>query len=100
MTAVEPLKAHWPSLRWAYAFMAWFVLGGFLANRIGLEEPFFYLSLPLLFVAFFKSVSPFLQRTAPYFHIVLWALLGPFLFGAVLAVLWHTAVYLFGFHAA
>ena len=79
--------------------MAWFVLGGFVANRLGFAEPFYYLSLPLFFFAFFKSVSPFLQRAAPYFHTVLWAMLGPFLFGAVLAILWHSAAYLLGFHA-
>ena len=99
MKPIATLKAHWPSFRWAYAFMAWFVLGGFLANRLGFGQWFFFLSLPLFFLAFFKSVSPSLQRAAPYFHTVLWAMLGPFFFGAVLAVLWHSAAHVFGFNA-
>ena len=99
MTPVETLRTNWSSFRWAYAFMAWFVFGGFIANHIGVERAFFFLSLPLFFLAFFKSVSPGLRGSAPYFHTVLWAMLGPFFFGVSLVVLWHTAAYVFGFNA-
>jgi len=89
MSLTNTLRQHWHSFRWPLSFTVWYVFGGLTATELGYGEAFFYVSVPMFFYALYRGVSPWTQKTAPYFHVVWWAMVVPFLLAIPLSVGWH-----------
>src|ERR1041384_4620209 len=97
---LESLAKNWRSFAWAWAFILWFVLAGLTVSAYGYGEIFFWCSMPLFFVSFYRATRPWSRGTASYWHTVFWALLVPFLLGIPLSALWHGLAYVVRVHGA
>ncbi len=86
---LEVAKRHWRLFLPAWLFPIFAMVSSSFAERAAHGELFFYVVLaPLFFWSFFRAVKPGFVYSEPYFKVVFWAMLAPFVIAVVAGISW------------